>query len=137
MGAVGRSGRALDWALLLVLGSTWLAALAYGVRDGVRTQWAWTPLWISSAGRGESHPQVVRVRDALRANPPLHVGDRLLAADGRDLSGASSVSAHAEIASVARARGFATWAAIRSRPSQRGCCQMPGSAAAVLAVTAG
>jgi len=107
MRTVQRSGRALDWTLLLVLGATWLAALAYGVHDGIRTQQAWTPMAISR-GPGESHPQVAFVLRALRTDPPLQVGDRLLALDGKDLSGASTLSAHVDIARAARARGFAT-----------------------------
>lgn len=54
MRAVQRSRRALDWALVLVLGAAWLAALAYGVRDGIQTQHGWVPGSASPPARPSS-----------------------------------------------------------------------------------
>jgi class 3 adenylate cyclase len=99
--------------LVPALGALWLAALFFGVSDGVRTEQGWAPLELSSAADETRFPTILAVGRDARASPPLQSGDRLVALEGTSLAGSSAARVWSGIAGAARERGFAALSAER------------------------
>ena len=53
--------RAIDWALIGVLGAVWVVLCARAIDDGLRTQRGYVQLRFSSAARGD-YPTIVQQR---------------------------------------------------------------------------
>lgn len=84
----------LDWVLILTLVPLWLVCFSLHVREGLRADFAYNPLEVSSA-RGTDYPIITWL--ASSADPRFSIGDRVIRVGPEGLQGITSIGFHARV----------------------------------------